>query len=87
MVERGARNLIFLSRSGLSEQEAKDLVSELEKLQVKVTVVEGDVTKMTDVQKAVDAGFGSIRGVVQAPLIRQVRSVHLLCLQMMLELS
>ena len=78
MVKRGARNLIFLSRSGLSNQVTKKFVSDLERLQVNVIVVQGDVTKMTDVQNAVDAGSGRIKGVVQAPLVLHVRFVQLL---------
>ena len=72
MVKRGARNLIFLSRSGPANQEAKKLVSKLQELQVKVTVVQGDVTNLADVHKAVDIGFGTIKGVVQAPLALHV---------------
>ena len=75
MAQRGAKNLIFLSRSGISSQEAKTFISHFERLQVKVTVIQGDVTKMIDVQKAVEAGFGSIKGVVQAPLKLNVRNV------------
>ena len=74
MVKRGARNLIFLSRSSLTNKEAKRTILELRRLKIKVTVVQGDVTNMTDVQDAVDAGFGSIKGVVQAPLALHVRS-------------
>ena len=73
MVKRGARNLIFLSRSSLTNKEAKRAVSELQRLKIKVTVVQGDVACMTDVHNAVDAGIGSIKGVVQAPLALHVR--------------
>lgn len=77
MVKRGARNLIFLSRSSLTNKEAKKAVSELQRLKIKVTVVQGDVTSMTDVQDAVDAGFGLIKGVVQAPLALNVKNPRL----------
>ena len=77
MVKRGARTLIFLSRSGLSNTEARKTVSGLQERGIKVTVIQVDVTNTRDVQMAVDAASGPIKGVVQAPLSLHVRSHRL----------
>ena len=68
MVSRGARRLVFLSRTGASEPESSSLVTELESLGVDVKVIKGDVTSTESVQRAINASTGTIKGVVQAPL-------------------
>lgn len=72
MVGRGARNLVFLGRSGCDKPSARDLVSDLETSGVRVRVVRGDVVHRPDVDAAVAAclngGSVQLGGVVQAAM-------------------
>jgi hypothetical protein len=68
MVERGARKLIFLSRSGATNTEAKLFLAWLESNGMEATVVKGDVASRDDVDKAVASSANPIKGVIQAPL-------------------
>ncbi|KAK8024490.1 KR domain-containing protein [Apiospora rasikravindrae] len=68
MVERGARQFVFLSRSGAPSQEAQKFISWLESVGAEATVVKGDVASRQDVDRAVGASPGVIKGVIQAPL-------------------
>lgn len=63
----GARNFIFLSRTADEKPEASSLVKTLRrKPGVSVKVIRGDVTNQEDVRRAVAAGEGHLRGVIQA---------------------
>ena len=68
MVSRGARNFIFLGRSGLDKAPAKALVEDLESEGASCQVVRGDVVNMADVQATVDCAKGPLGGVVQAAM-------------------
>lgn len=71
MVARGARNFVFLGRSGCDKPSAQQLVSRLRSSGANVTVVRGDVVKLEDVQSAVKACTETglpIGGVVQAAM-------------------
>lgn len=67
-VARGARHLIYLSRSGAATAEAQTFLDELTSSGVDATVVKGDVTSLADVQAAVSAAKYPIKGVVQGAL-------------------
>ncbi|KAI0179744.1 polyketide synthase [Hypoxylon sp. FL1284] len=68
IVSRGARSLVFLSRSGVSKPEANTLVNDLRKRGVHVTVVNGSVTEYEDVEKAIQQAPFPIGGVIQAAM-------------------
>lgn len=68
MIQRGARKLIFLGRSGLDREPARRLVKDLEDAGAHVQVVRGDVSIYDDVQKCAEAADGPIGGVVQAAM-------------------
>lgn len=71
MLTRGARNLVFLARSGCDKPSARDQVMRLEKAGAKVTVVRGDVSVFSHVSEAVNACETTgkpIGGVVQAAM-------------------
>lgn len=72
MVTKGARKLVFLSRSGTSGAQAAEFVARIQSLAVDVQVVCGDVTSLTDVKKAVSASKTPIKGVIQAVLSLEV---------------
>ncbi|KAF2973192.1 hypothetical protein GQX73_g454 [Xylaria multiplex] len=67
-VTRGARHLIYLSRNGAANAEAKAFLDELAESGVDVSVVKGDVTSLADVEAAVATARYPIAGVVQAAL-------------------
>lgn len=67
-MSRGARHLIFLSRTGASNEEASQFLESLRENGVHASVVKGDVTSLADVQAAVDTAERPIKGVVQAAL-------------------
>ncbi|KAI1264396.1 hypothetical protein F5Y18DRAFT_390351 [Xylariaceae sp. FL1019] len=67
-VSRGARHLVYLSRSGAASDEAKTFLKRLEENGVDATVVMGDVTSLADVQAALDSAKYPIKGVVQGAL-------------------
>ncbi|KAG9671303.1 ketoacyl-synt-domain-containing protein, partial [Aureobasidium melanogenum] len=65
MFSRGARHLIFLSRSGTDKSEAAQFVGELIKLEAIPVVVRGDVSIRSDVENAIKQAKTPIRGVMQ----------------------
>jgi NADPH:quinone reductase-like Zn-dependent oxidoreductase/SAM-dependent methyltransferase len=67
-VSRGARHLIYLSRTGAAKDEAKVFLNELQARGVHVSVVKGDVTSLPDVQNAVQSSKLPIKGVVHGAL-------------------
>ncbi|KAI1416673.1 hypothetical protein F5Y13DRAFT_205511 [Hypoxylon sp. FL1857] len=69
MVEHGARNLIFLSRSGGKKPHEASLVRALEGAGCNVDVVTGSVTEIEDVRRAVDQARHPIAGVVQLSMV------------------
>lgn len=71
MLARGARNLVFLGRSGCDKPSARDLVSRLRTAGASVSVVRGDVSASSDVSEAIKACTATgkpIGGVVQAAM-------------------
>lgn len=69
MVERGARHLIFLSRSGGEKPEDRDLVAELESCGCVVQTFAGDVAVREDVDHCVGEAALPIAGVVQLSMV------------------
>ena len=71
MMTRGARDFVFLGRSGADKPSAQQLVSSLEQAGATVGVVRGDVSKASDVEDAVATCLFAgrpIGGVVQAAM-------------------
>ncbi|KAI9929850.1 hypothetical protein ASPWEDRAFT_100309 [Aspergillus wentii DTO 134E9] len=69
MVEKGARNFVFLSRSGGESPNAKSLVKDLTQQGCQVTVVVGSVAKFEDVQRAISASSQPLAGVLQLSMV------------------
>ncbi|KAF6827014.1 KR domain-containing protein [Colletotrichum musicola] len=70
MISRGARNFVFLSRSGADKPEAAALAAELRGMVgVTIQIVRGDVTKRQDVAAAITEARQPIKGVVQAAMV------------------
>lgn len=68
MIERGARSLIFLSRSGMDRAETQAFMSDIQGRDVEAVVVKGDVSDLDDVEKTIGSTRRPIKGVVQAAL-------------------
>ncbi|PYI07025.1 putative polyketide synthase [Aspergillus sclerotiicarbonarius CBS 121057] len=68
MVQRGARQLVFLGRTGIQRPAARRLIEELEREGAHCTVIQGDVTNAADVERAVTASPTPLGGVVQAAM-------------------
>ena len=74
MIERGAKNLIFSSRSGLKKQEARDVVDYLQSKGATVTVHTCDISDEPQF-KALLADVTdrpAIKGVIQGAMVLQV---------------
>ncbi|OTB02208.1 hypothetical protein M426DRAFT_322916 [Hypoxylon sp. CI-4A] len=69
MVERGARNLTFLSRSAGVSDISKSLFVELESMGCSVAAVAGRVDQMEDVQEAIRQSKSPIKGVIQLAMV------------------
>ncbi|KAF2837925.1 hypothetical protein M501DRAFT_977330 [Patellaria atrata CBS 101060] len=75
MVSHGARNLIYLSRTGSSKPVASALISELDELRtlkyptLNITVIRGSVTSCEDIACAIAAAPTPIKGVIQASMV------------------
>lgn len=71
MLQRGARNFVFIGRSGAGKPSAKLLVDYLKSNGADVIVTRGDVSNLGDVQAAVQACLSTgkpIGGVIQAAM-------------------
>ncbi|PQE21953.1 polyketide synthase protein [Rutstroemia sp. NJR-2017a WRK4] len=67
-IQRGARNLIYLSRSGASSTNAKVFLEQIRGHGVNAQVITGDVSSLEDVKSAVASTDLPIKGVVQGAL-------------------
>lgn len=72
MVERGARSLVYLSRSAGSTKEDKTFFKELEVQACEVTAVAGSVTSLEDVQRAMAQAEKPIAGILQLSMVLRV---------------
>ncbi|KFX94705.1 hypothetical protein O988_06147, partial [Pseudogymnoascus sp. VKM F-3808] len=72
MVENGARNLIFVSRSGVSNDAARELVDSLRGKGVRIEVVQCDIAdevRLFDSLNSVLKTMPPIRGVIQGAMV------------------
>lgn len=71
LVERGARHLVFLSRSGITGDDDKFCV-ELEAMGCSVTITKGSVNNLEDVQDAISKAQYPFRGVFHLAMVQRV---------------
>ncbi|OJJ45037.1 hypothetical protein ASPZODRAFT_160532 [Penicilliopsis zonata CBS 506.65] len=73
LIERGAKNLVFLGRSSETKQEIASFCKRVRSQGVNVVTVQGDVSKMEDVERAVThaISMGPLRGIVHAAMVLQ----------------
>lgn len=77
MVSRGAKHLIFISRSGAASEAAQELVTELEAAGCNVDVFACDVSDEAALSKVMDdckARLPQIKGCVQGSMVLKVRT-------------
>lgn len=74
MIERGAKNLVFLGRSSESKPDIASFCKRARENGVNVVTIQGDVSKMEDVERAVAQALsmGPLKGVVHAAMVLQV---------------
>lgn len=76
MADNGAKNIIFLSRSGAANPEAASRVDELRRKGVNVVVYECDVSILSQLAKVMEScteTLPPIRGIIHAGMVLQVR--------------
>nr|ALQ32998.1 putative polyketide synthase [Fusarium sp. NRRL 52700] len=69
MVQRGARHLIYLSRSAGRQQKHLDLAQELESCGCRVDFVQGSIISLEDVTVAVSRADGHLKGIIQMSMV------------------
>ena len=69
MVDHGARELLYLSRSAGAGSKDDAVVGELQSMGCDVKLVQGNVTKLDDVARAVAAATHPLKGVVQMSMV------------------
>lgn len=69
MVQRGARHLIYLSRSAGTQQKHLDLAQELDSYGCRVDFVQGSINSLEDVTVAVSGANGHLKGILQMSMV------------------
>jgi NADPH:quinone reductase-like Zn-dependent oxidoreductase/SAM-dependent methyltransferase len=80
MASRGAKNLIFLSRSLASTPEKREMVADLERIGCRVIDHACDVSAITTLKPLMDGHFSylpPIKGCIQASMVLKVSLCHL----------
>jgi NAD(P)-dependent dehydrogenase (short-subunit alcohol dehydrogenase family) len=81
MAERGAKNVLSLSRSGAKGQQNQAFISELAAKGVRVVAKKCDVTSQDEVASAMREvkrdGLPPIRGIIQSAMVLKVRDLEL----------
>jgi D-arabinose 1-dehydrogenase-like Zn-dependent alcohol dehydrogenase len=76
MVEQGAREIVFFSRSAGTSVEHTAVAEDLGRQGCKVIFIAGDATNLSDVERAVGAATKPIGGVVQMSALLSVRMLQ-----------
>ncbi|PGG97404.1 hypothetical protein AJ79_09216 [Helicocarpus griseus UAMH5409] len=69
MVEHGAKNLTFLSRSAGSGNDDANFAREIESMGCTVQMIQGDVAQPDDVARAVNGTLAPLKGIVQMSMV------------------
>ena len=79
MVDKGARNVVLVSRSGGISGKVQDLIDEVAPHGANVQVRQCDVSKSESVQNLLEnelAGMPEIRGIVHGAMVLHVRQLQ-----------
>ncbi|KXH59280.1 KR domain-containing protein [Colletotrichum salicis] len=74
MVEHGAKHLIFMSRQGGETTENERFVAELKAQGYSSITVRGDISSLSDVDRAIKAGVRPVRGVINISMVLRDQS-------------
>jgi acyl carrier protein len=69
MVDHGAREIIYMSRSAGTSDKDDSFVQELQNMGCTAKLVAGDTTKIEDVEKAIAAATFPLKGIVQMSMV------------------
>lgn len=86
MAEKGAKNIIVMSRSAGSSRKSNEVVEKMRKLGVKLLPVSCDVSNPLVLTQAVEESgktMPTVQGVVQAAMVLSVSTLFLGCLKSM----
>ena len=72
LVDRGARDITYLSRSGDQNATVQGFLVDLKERGITARVIKGDVNSIEDVNRAVAASVKPIKGMLQAALTLKV---------------
>jgi NAD(P)-dependent dehydrogenase (short-subunit alcohol dehydrogenase family) len=75
MVEKGARNILLISRSGNTSEKVGELVEEAKATGAQIVVRPCDVTNKEQVEKLISKGISGmppVRGVIHATIVLHV---------------
>ncbi|KAI2691625.1 hypothetical protein LCP963914a_1826 [Penicillium roqueforti] len=81
MVQRGARHLIYLSRTAGSSESHREFAQELASMDCRVDFVQGSVSNIADVTTAVTRAQGRLRGILQMSMMLRDRSFERMTLE------
>ena len=74
MVDHGARELVYLSRSAGTRIKDEAFIGELQSMGCDVRLVRGDVTKLSDVKGAIAAATHPLKGILQMSMVLAVEN-------------
>ncbi|KAL8893364.1 MAG: hypothetical protein Q9192_005344, partial [Flavoplaca navasiana] len=69
IAERGVKNLVYLSRSGITNAGAKEILQNLQATGISTQVLRYDITRESDVTTAISKVSLPIKGVIQAAIV------------------
>jgi len=72
LAQRGAKHLIVMSRSGVSDQRSQTIVKDCASYGCQVHEARGDVASIEDVKEAFSRGPYPVRGIVQGAMVLRV---------------
>ena len=72
LAQRGAKHLIVMSRSGVSDQRSQTIVKDCASYACQIHEARGDVASIEDVKAAFASGPYPVRGVVQGAMVLRV---------------
>lgn len=83
MAERGARHFVYLSRSAGADQEHREFAKELKSMGCRVDFVQGSVTSLDDVTKAITRAQvqGQLKGIFQMSMVNRDQNLTRMTLE------
>jgi len=72
LAQRGAKHLVVMSRSGVSDQRSQSIVKDCASYGCRIHEARGDVASAEDVKAAFSSGPYPVRGIVQGAMVLRV---------------